>query len=107
MCTIKKVTAEYTGGGIYCYYGTLEEPNTWLLTSDDWSSVLLLDADPLHTEEAFDISWQQEHTIAEIIDEEFDEFRQTMIEWILANKPTGNYSIYEMETRLYPKESED
>ena len=95
---IKTANACYTGGGIYIYYGELENGN-FFRTCDDWESVEFCDADT-STEEADYYEFYEAHTIESIDGDAYISFWNDMLMWIINNKPDGNYSVVELERRI-------
>lgn len=98
MAKVIYATATYTGGGIYQYNGKFENGN-YFLCFTDWEEYMMeLDADP---EENFEESgypdWQEEHTVRELPVMESYETLMDAFDWILKNKPRGNYSDYDIE----------
>lgn len=107
---IRNITPIYTGGGIYILYGQLTNGN-YFIASDEMYDVRFLNANPEDTDEYGDavsdsVKWQEAHLVRDICDPgECLEFWETAIRWIIANKPDGNYSEYEMEMDLDEIES--
>lgn len=96
---VKSAIAIYTGGGIYWYSGLLSDGNHFL-TFTDWEGyVMLLDADPA-TDEAYDIcelTWQEEHTVGELVGEEADSVLLEAMKWIIDHEPKdGNYNVHDI-----------
>lgn len=98
MYEIKSATAIYTGGGIYIYYGQLDNGN-WFRACDDWEWIAICDSDT-STDEADYPEFYEEHEIGSLTDDEYVEFWNKMILFILTNKSIGNYSPGELEDRL-------
>lgn len=74
---IKSQTAIYTGGGIYCYYGELEDGN-YFMADDIYECARILNANPLEEtgEEYFpfvvdDVEWQEKHLVEDFEDWKF------------------------------------
>ena len=95
---IKKATAIYTGGGIYIYYGELEN-DLFFRACDDWDWISICDSDT-STEEADYYEFYEEHETGSITGEEYKKLWNELLLWIIHNKPKGNYSSYELEGRL-------
>ena len=107
---IRKANAEYTGGGIYVYWGQLEDGKYFL--ADDDGEMMLTETDPESCwEDVWYWEWQCEHGI-QVTKEQDDtaELGQVwwtptaaewnkMLDWILAHKPDGNYDDAELESR--------
>ena len=96
--TIKTATAEYTGGGIYIYFGELEN-GLYFRTADEWKSISICNADT-RTEEADYSEFYDSHQIDELQGENYKEFFNDMISWIKHNEPSGNYDIGELKQRV-------
>lgn len=96
--TIKNATAIYTGGGIYIYYGQLED-GSYFRACDEWDSISICNADT-STDEAEYAEFYNEHETESISGYDFAEHFNNIIHWILNNKPDGNYQAHELEERL-------
>lgn len=96
--TIKNAVAEYTGGGIYIYYGELEN-GLFFRACDDWESIEICNADT-STEEADYYEFYKEHTIESLGGSEYELFWNNLLMWIIHNAPNGNYSADELEQRI-------
>ena len=73
---IKRATAEYTGGGIWTFYGELDDGNFFI--TDDAGETILLDEEPVYPD-SWDDSWDDgewltDHKIRDILSE--DELRK-------------------------------
>jgi len=100
MAKVKSANACYTGGGIYMYYGKLNNGNHFLCWTDWEEYVLELDADPgtdENIEEAGYEDWQQAHTVRELPVMESYKTLLSALKWIVKNEPVGNYSVSDME----------
>ena len=64
----KNVSAVYTGGNIWLFYGELSTGEHFL--TDDFGFTLILDESPANFDESLYIEWQHEHTIKELMDSE-------------------------------------
>lgn len=95
---IKNANACYTGGGIYVYYGELEN-GLYFRSCDDWKSIEICNYDT-STEEADYYEFYEEHTVESIGGEAFKTFWNDMLLFIIHTAPKGNYSIDELERRL-------
>ena len=95
---ISCATAEYTGGGIYIYYGQLKDGN-YFRGCDDWDSIEICSKDT-GTEEAEHIDFYDAYSIKSLTGQEYKTFFHKMLLWILKNKPKGNYCGEELERRL-------
>lgn len=66
--TIKEVYAEYTGGGIWLFRGSLDDGDYFMV--DDYGDVLIVDADPAqYGDEPYYEEWQREHFVRELYDD--------------------------------------
>ncbi len=96
--TIKTATAIYTGGGIYIYYGELEN-GLYFRACDDWKEISICNADTSTDDAEYD-DFYTEHEIESLNDIKFEEFFNTMLLWIIHNNPDGNYNLGELEERM-------
>ena len=70
---IKEAFSIYTGGGIWLFYGSLEEGNYFFTDNDGFT--LILNEDPSKDIDAVCYSeWQEDHTIRELFGKECQEF---------------------------------
>ena len=97
---IKNATAEYTGGGIYIYYGELEN-GLFFRACDDWESFISICDSDTSVDAADYGEFYHEHEIDELQNYEAEVFFNNIIEWIATNEPGGNYNINELESRTY------
>lgn len=99
---IKTATACYTGGGIYIYYGRLEN-GRFFRTCDEIDVIYICDEDT-STEEAEQSEFYEHHTVEEITGEAFKAFWNQMISHVLAGKPAfdewSNYSKSDLKNRI-------
>ena len=99
---IKTASAVYTGGGIYIYYGQLEN-SLFFITNDDIESIYICN-DDTSTEEAQYPEFYEQHTVEEISGEAFKVFWNQMLSHILdggaAHDRWSNYSQSELEIRI-------
>lgn len=96
----KIVTPIYTGGGIYCFYGKVND--VYFIASDQ-GDVRLVDVIPFDAVdgEMWYAEWQEEHLIRDIeTNEEYKSFFLHMLDWIIKNKPEGNYLMEDMNDLL-------
>ena len=97
---IKTATACYSGGGIYIYWGELENGYQFR-ACDDWELIWICDDDTsIENEEASYQEFYDEHTIEELHGNDFVAFWNTMIKHIIENDTKGNWSILELEYRI-------
>ena len=81
LYTIKTATACYTGGGIYIYYGQLEN-GLYFRTCDDFEAVYICDADTSAKAAEYSDFYEQ-HTQTELIGEEYKVFFNKMLSHVL------------------------
>lgn len=87
----------YTGGGITCFLGQIDR-DRYFIAEDDMYSVRILDSDPmLADEDCWYSDWQEEHMIDDLDETESLVFFNDMLNWILDNKPDGNYGLDDIE----------
>lgn len=92
---IKSATACYTGGGIYIYYGQLEN-GLYFRSTDFWDVIWICDSDT-EAEEADYSEFYEAHTVEEITNEdEHKAFFNAIISHILDGKPAhGDFNNYD------------
>ena len=98
----EKVSAAYTGGGIWLFYGLLHSGEYFL--TDDYGDTLLLDESP----EDFDVSlygdWQKAHTIKELMDSERTAFCDKLADRLLRhNEADDDGGITDQEVEHYKR----
>lgn len=98
--TIKTATAEYTGGGIYIFYGKLDD-GKWFRSCTDWDATFICMSDTSVDDADYD-EFYEEHLLYALHDDEHKEFFNDMINWIKNNKPKGNYNMTELERLVTP-----
>lgn len=93
----------YTGGGIYCFLGQIDDC-TWFLASDAEYDVVILNSDPwlaVDNETGEQLcwfsDWQEEHLIENLDEQDSLDFFSDMLNWIEDNEPNGNYLMSELE----------
>ena len=97
---IKKATACYTGGGIYVYWGQLENGD-YFRACDDWDLIWICDQyTSIENEDANWAEFYDEHTIEELHDDYFVIFWNAMIDHIIKNDTNGNWCKAELEHRI-------
>lgn len=67
MEKLKSVTAVYTGGNIWLFYGELA--NGEYFFTDDEGDVLILNESPANLDESLFVEWQDAHKVRELLDE--------------------------------------
>ena len=99
---IKTATAVYTGGGIYIFYGQLENGLNFRV-GDEEEPVYICDSDT-ESEEADYWEFYEEHTVEELREEDFKTFYNAMLTHILNGGAThgrwSNFSPNELKTRF-------
>ncbi len=101
MSSIERATATYTGGGIYIYTGQLDNGDYFMSNDSFVEYVEFFNADPYaEFEESCSEEWQSRHHIGDYSGTDAERFYKEVLKWIIANKPEGNYQVYELETRL-------
>ncbi len=100
MEIISKATAIYTGGGIYIYYGQLDNGDYFLRDDESPRYCMFLNSDPKDLNVSLYEEWQTKHKVGEYSGEEAIIFNKAVIKWIIENAPEGNYEVSELETRL-------
>lgn len=115
---IEYVTPNYTGGGIYVYTGKFKNGNYFIADDtyfgkegDTFSpfDIRVVDTDPdkVYIDEdgleytlLDDMVYQEQHLVEDIEDDNAKEFTKEILQWIITNKPEGNYQIGEMQEYL-------
>lgn len=77
MTKLWKAHAVYTGGGIWLFYGKLEDGNFFLM--DDDGGVAILNADPSDLDESLYDEWLTTHLIEELEGEELTAFQDAVL----------------------------
>lgn len=95
---IKTATADYTGGGIYIFYGQLTN-GLYFFTDNDFKEVVILnkEVDP----EYIDPDLFENHIADTLTKTEQIFLYYDIIKWIIDNEPKGNYLITELENMIY------
>lgn len=99
--TVKNATAQYTGGGIYIYYGELDN-GLWFRTADEDMYISICDSDT-SVDEADYPEWYEEHEVKDVQGCDYENLFNDIILWIMHNAPTGNYQVDELEKRMYAR----
>ena len=115
---IEYVVPNYTGGGIYVYTGKLKDGNYFIADDtyfgkegDTFSpfDIRVVDTDPdkVYTDEdgieytlLDDTYYQEQHFVEDIEEDNAKEFTKMILQWVIDNKPEGNYQIGDMEEYL-------
>ena len=93
--------AEYTGGGIWIFYGKFWN-GTYFLT-DDYGCTRLLTADPSDLEVSTFEEWQQEHLIRDLDGDERKSFLRDLTDYLLKQEEDSihRHGLTEMEINFY------
>ena len=95
---ISYANAEYTGGGIYVFYGQLVG-GKYFLASDYETAMYITDTDPVPV---WDDVWYMEWLDANCEEVEMtEEFWNSMTRWIVEHRPEGNYCAAEIDGREF------
>ena len=98
---VEKVYSEYTGGGIWIFYGKFWD-GTYFLT-DDYGWTRLLTADPSDLEVSTFEEWQQEHLIRDLEGDERKSFLRDLLDYLLEQEEDSihRHGLTEMEINWY------
>lgn len=97
---IKTATACYTGGGIYIYWGQLENGLYWR-AADGYDVIYICNADTsLDNEESDYQEFYDEHTVKELHGREFVAFWNEMLARIINSNNRENWCPEELTARL-------
>ena len=115
---IEYVTPNYTGGGIYVYTGKFKNGNYFIADDtyfgkegntfspfdirvvDTDPDKVYIDEDGLEYTLLDDMVYQEQHLVEDIEDDNAKELTKEILQWIITNKPEGNYQIGEMQEYL-------
>ena len=97
---IANATAWYTGGGIYIYTGETTSGDYFMTNDEAEDYVGFYNADTANLDESDYEDWQIAHRIGEYEGQDARDFTRKILEWIITNKPYGNYATGELEIRL-------
>ena len=92
---IVKCEPIYSGGGIYIFFGQLDDGNFFIADNDNYD-VTVIDADPWWPEEPLTANWQSDHLVNYLSEDVALLFFGYMIDWIEWHKPDGNYQLSEL-----------
>ena len=93
--------AQYTGGNIYIYYGRLSDGN-FFRTCDECDFIEIVNSDA-SVEEADYSEFYEKHRVETLINDEYKMFWNSMLNKIIEEKPSGNYSAEELKRRFILK----
>ena len=98
---IAYANAECSGGGIYIYFGALDDGNYFLADDSYMEYVQFLDTDPSKVfDESLYPEWQNNHRIGDYSGQKAKDFLKDVLSWICDSRPSGNYNVTELESRL-------
>lgn len=117
---IEYATPNYTGGNIYVFTGKLKDGNYFIaddsyFTADDNGNVsgfdvrivnmdpdkvLETDSDGISYTLVDDTQLQEQHLVKDLDEDDAIAFTVDLLEWILENKPDGNYQVDEIKAKL-------
>lgn len=94
----------WTAGSIYAYIGKLKNGN-WFITADSdcWLDELNVNPNDYDNDDIWQSSWIDEHSMKSYDHYEAKQFFKAMYRWIIKNKPSNeytNYDIGDIETLL-------
>lgn len=92
---VKTANACYTGGSIYVFYGELENGNYFMFDSF-YEFIEVFDTE-IDLEESFYSEWMDEHRVTTLTGEEAFKLCEAALNWIISNRPDGNYSVEDIE----------
>ena len=95
---IYRAKAIYTGGGIWLFYGELDDGNYFL--TDDNGFTYFLNADPSNLDESTYYEWQVQHLVREVHYEEREEFCDELLDYIFTH-PDDDGGMTEYEIAIY------
>lgn len=95
---IKEAFAIYTGGGIWLFYGKLDNGNYFLTNDIGWTQIL--NADPSCSEESAYYEWQQEHLVEELTGDKRKDFCNNLANYLRAN-PCNCNGMTKHEIEVY------
>lgn len=84
----KSINASYTGGGVWLFYGELNDETYFLM--DDYGGVLILDSDPSDLNESVYVEWQMKYEIKELYKLERQDFCLKVLKLLMKNDPCCN-----------------
>lgn len=109
---IEYATPNYTGGSIYVYTGKLKDGNYFMASDEDLDkynkafAVRIVNEDPDTAEDpdqddiAWFPEWQEPRLVKDLEGKEALNFTKEILNWIIANKPDGNYQMADMKGML-------
>ena len=84
---IKTLEAVYTGGGIWIFWGELEDGHYFLTAHEGWT--VILTESPEDFDESLYEEWQEAHKVKDLADEELISFQKELLEKIEKNDYNG------------------
>jgi hypothetical protein len=109
---IEYATPNYTGGSIYVYTGKLKDGNYFMASDEDLDkynkafAVRIVNEDPDTAEDpnqediAWFPEWQEPRLVKDLEGKDALNFTKEILNWIIANKPNGNYQMADMKGML-------
>ena len=86
--TFENVSAVYTGGGVWLFWGKLDKERYFL--TDDYGCTLILDENPNNFDVSLYDDWQEAHTIQELEGKERERFCDALINRFLKDNPSDD-----------------
>ena len=109
---IEYATPNYTGGSIYVYTGKLKDGN-YFMASDEWLdkynkafAIRIVNEDPDTAKDpnqddiAWFPEWQESRLVKDLEGKEALNFTKEILNWVIANKPAGNYQMADIKGML-------
>ena len=98
---MKNVIVECTGDEAYLMCGTTKDGKHFIADASNLN-VKIISAGPekIEIEELQDPDWQEKHFVEDLLPYEAFNYMKRAINWILINKPEGDYSLSDMDTLL-------
>ena len=109
---IEYATPNYTGGSIYVYTGKLKDGNYFMASDEALDkynkafAVRIVNEDPDTAEDpnqediAWFPEWQEPRLVKDLEGKEALNFTKEILNWIITNKPDGNYQMADMKGML-------
>ena len=109
MVSFEWVEPDYTGGGIFVFYGKVENGDYFIADDSEYDirfvsedPTAIMDSDTFGGSYCGDsVEWQDEHIVRDISSsQEALEFWKAMLNWCIRNNPDGNYSASDLKDEL-------
>lgn len=101
---IKTATAEYTGGGIYIYYGQLE--NGLYFRANDGCDTIAICNEDTSDENAEYEEFYIDYMIEELTGDEYVSFFNEMLFYIITYVKHGNFTVSDLAARVILSDTE-